>query len=342
MSMTQTVELGQRVADAREWLHEFLGEDTGGVVRLAIATGQGYPAVYRWRELPAFSIERSPFEGRDHGEMLDVLGQSMVTAADKGSDVFACPYPHDGRRRRGGAVERRHVHADIDGPANLDLVRDLGGVAVASGNLAFDGTPRSHVYLRLTESVSVGEHEALCRGFGQLVGGDAADLSKTADHDVLRPPGTLNHKRTEPRPVSWLIRPGAVKPWAPHRLAALLGQLDWPVTREWTEPPNGEPTGLAYGRVLGALHAAGRPVVVKSATEATASCPGPAHLNGDLHPSLSVRATVGRALVHCFAGCAPGDLLAPLGMTTADLFDPLDLLIVINNDDMPDNDEDES
>jgi len=45
----------------------------------------------------------------------------------------------------------------------------------------------------------------------------------------------------------------------------------------------------------------------------------PAH--DDRHPSLSIRELPdGRVLVHCFAGCEAGDILAAVGLTLTDLF----------------------
>ena len=44
----------------------------------------------------------------------------------------------------------------------------------------------------------------------------------------------------------------------------------------------------------------------------------PAH--ADRSPSLSVRDTGERILIHCFAGCAAEDILAAIGMTWRDLF----------------------
>lgn len=45
----------------------------------------------------------------------------------------------------------------------------------------------------------------------------------------------------------------------------------------------------------------------------------PAH--SDRSPSLSVRRTGDRVLVHCFAGCETGDVLAAVGLELKDLFD---------------------
>ena len=45
----------------------------------------------------------------------------------------------------------------------------------------------------------------------------------------------------------------------------------------------------------------------------------PAHEDSD--PSLAIReADDGRILVHCFAGCSPGDVMAALGLSLADLY----------------------
>ena len=49
----------------------------------------------------------------------------------------------------------------------------------------------------------------------------------------------------------------------------------------------------------------------------------PAHQ--DRSPSLSVRETDNRILVHCFGGCDVGEVLVAVGLALADLFDsPLD------------------
>lgn len=49
----------------------------------------------------------------------------------------------------------------------------------------------------------------------------------------------------------------------------------------------------------------------------------PAHQ--DRSPSLSIKQVDDRVLIHCFAGCEAGDVLAAVGLTLGDLFDkPLD------------------
>jgi hypothetical protein len=51
------------------------------------------------------------------------------------------------------------------------------------------------------------------------------------------------------------------------------------------------------------------------------SAPCPAH--DDKSPSLTIREnTDGAVLLHCFAGCAPGAVVAALGLELSDLFPP--------------------
>jgi hypothetical protein len=66
--------------------------------------------------------------------------------------------------------------------------------------------------------------------------------------------------------------------------------------------------------------------VLDRLTRVRQSAPGrwmarcPAHEDGG--PSLSIRETDdGRVLLHCFAGCANGDVLGAIGLRMSDLFD---------------------
>ncbi len=54
---------------------------------------------------------------------------------------------------------------------------------------------------------------------------------------------------------------------------------------------------------------------------ATAQCPGPMHNNGDRNPSLSLSRGRGLALINCWAGCEPKDVMAAMGKPMSDLFD---------------------
>lgn len=120
------------------------------------------------------------------------------------SDVYICPYLLSGRdRHKGTAVVRLMVHADIDGDLDPAEVERLGGIAISSGS---EG--HGHVYLALAEAADPHQHEALCAALGAHLG--YAD-AKISDNDLLRPPGTLNHKGRvdggSPTPVEWAVRP---------------------------------------------------------------------------------------------------------------------------------------
>lgn len=61
----------------------------------------------------------------------------------------------------------------------------------------------------------------------------------------------------------------------------------------------------------------------KSGTGWLIACPGPRHAHDDRRPSLKVdEGEGGRVLLHCHAGCDPGNILDALGLTAADLFHP--------------------
>lgn len=147
----------------------------------------------------------------------DDLAEVINSARDE--DVYLCPYlmPQKKRSKHLDGIEMRLVHADCDGDVDLDKVRDLNGFAVASG------TPgHAHVYVQLSTPVERLEHERLCRALGKYLGDADAKISAS---DVLRPPGTLNHKgraRGERSSVvEWLVRPTGVR-WDPKELAVLL------------------------------------------------------------------------------------------------------------------------
>jgi putative DNA primase/helicase len=138
----------------------------------------------------------------------------------KDHDVYVCPYVGSSKKRtKGKSVTRVLVHADVDND-DLDVgkVRELGGFAIATG------TPgHAHVYVPLAQSVSLVAHDALCRGLQKYFG---AKDAKCSDNDLLRPPGTLNHKPTldggDPAPVTWLV-PHDGSRVDPETLALQLG-----------------------------------------------------------------------------------------------------------------------
>lgn len=72
----------------------------------------------------------------------------------------------------------------------------------------------------------------------------------------------------------------------------------------------------ALYRIVGALDA------TPSGDGWKAHCPGPKHRRGDRDESLSIgEGYDGRVVINCFAGCDPTAILAPVGLTLADLFE---------------------
>ncbi len=122
-------------------------------------------------------------------------------------DIYVCPYlMREDRRAKGMAVDHRLLHSDIDrepfDSTKAEKLDSIGGFAIESGS-----PDHVHAYVPLSESVSVEQHEALCIGLGNYLGG--ADPGKHTDENVLRPPGTFNHKprvfdREPIAPVRWL------------------------------------------------------------------------------------------------------------------------------------------
>ena len=72
-----------------------------------------------------------------------------------------------------------------------------------------------------------------------------------------------------------------------------------------------------YERLRGALESHGGIVKETGTHRLTAQCPA----HDDRNPSLSVTGIEGSALLYCHAGCPADDVLAAIGLTTADLFD---------------------
>ncbi|GAA1987166.1 hypothetical protein GCM10009817_30840 [Terrabacter lapilli] len=145
----------------------------------------------------------------------DLLARNVAQEAAAGADVYLCPYLMAGSgRAKGAAVERRKVHADVDGQLDLDRVDRLSGYAVASGSAG-----HGHVYVDLDRPVPAAHHEALCRALGRYLGDADAKIS---DNDLLRPPGTWNHKAAPPRAVAWRRKPTGIA-WDPELLAQALG-----------------------------------------------------------------------------------------------------------------------
>lgn len=229
-----------QVDQALRYLEEFHADAHGGAVWVATDTRNAYPERGGWCETGPLRESRGLMAvTEDRAEFLESLVLSMVAeATQRSADVYVCPYPMGtAGRTASAATVRRHAHADIDGPTELDRVRSVGAFAVASGSSTGD-RPHAHVYVRLSRPVTASEHRALCKALGQHVGGHYADAGKINDNDVLRVPGTMNRKTTPPRPVSWLVEPDDARTWEPEELARMLGvKLDAEADREQIELP---------------------------------------------------------------------------------------------------------
>jgi putative DNA primase/helicase len=200
------------IADLADYLNACLG-DTQGRLHIGIGYG-GHVTDSGKYEFDKFIGSHYAWPGEGDQAVRELL------AAAPHSDMYVCPYlMHADKRTPAAAVARDHVHADIDhGALDLEKVRALDGFAVASG------TPgNGHVYVALTESVPAHWHKVLCRGLADYLGGGDAKISA---NDVLRPPGTFNHKSAgnggAPTPVEWRVRPPGVRA-DPQALARLLG-----------------------------------------------------------------------------------------------------------------------
>ena len=177
-------------------------------------------------------FEPKPFRWPDEAQK----AVEFILAESQQADVWLCPSPmlhdwtvEDGKkktgRRKGEAVSLFTVHADIDGQLDIEKVKSIeGAFAVASGSPG-----HAHVYVWLSEPITSAQHDALSKGLGAHLGN--ADVAKHSDNDLLRPPGTFNHKSAaaggEPTRVTWSVKP--VKTMDPRRLAEMLGvDLDAP------------------------------------------------------------------------------------------------------------------
>lgn len=228
------------MSDLTDYLRAVYGDTTG---RAHVAFGRKPRVTDDGRYEHENWVQTSFAWPAEADQMVREIGQELATGDPL--DVYVCPYlMHGNKRAKGAAVARRLVHADVDnGALNLARLVDLDGFAVGSGSPG-----NGHAYLPLSESVPGHWHTTLCRGLGTYLG--AVD-SKITDNDVLRPPGTWNHKPPtfgtgEPAPVVWLRHPSG-RLWDPHDLAAVLGvELSQNATTAGTSGPSGaaEPVEL--------------------------------------------------------------------------------------------------
>lgn len=140
------------------------------------------------------------------------------------TEIFICPALRSRpERTRGSNAPLWWVWADMDHKPTedqIDRINHLGGMTVLSGS---DG--HRHVYLPLDKPVTALLHKALCLALKDALG---AKDSKIAENDLLRLPGTLNWKRTEPKRVflkSRARRPRPASHW--KRILCMMTNKPW-------------------------------------------------------------------------------------------------------------------
>ena len=111
-------------------------------------------------------------------------------AASGNVDVYVCPAlretPH---RRKGNAAHHDLLFVDRDGHVPLDVaaLAELGSLLVVDSGTA----GHEHAYVKLADDPGPERREALCRALADRLGSCDA---KYSDNDLLRLPGTANHK----------------------------------------------------------------------------------------------------------------------------------------------------
>lgn len=139
-------------------------------------------------------------------EDVDSVLNSSDTRSEN-TEVFVAPSLRSTPSRKKGTNAPLHwVWADLDGTpsqSEMERVNALGAMTILSGT---EG--HRHVYLPLAKPVTPTTHEALCRALRAAINKDRkiAD-DKIAENDLLRLPGTLNWKTTNPNWV-WLKSAG--------------------------------------------------------------------------------------------------------------------------------------
>lgn len=127
-------------------------------------------------------------------------------------------------RKAGSAAPIMWVWADMDhSPTEqeMDRVNALGALSVLSGT---EG--HRHIYIPLDKPVTSSTHQALCRALRDALGAD----SKIADNDLLRLPGTLNWKTTQPKTV--FLKSGGRTPRDNKALVRLLTDM---TSKSWDD-----------------------------------------------------------------------------------------------------------
>ena len=189
------------------WLHVAVGYEPYYEDKGVTSTGRSCPKPFRWphQALDAMEFILAESAKADVWVCPNLMRQDWIWTADP--DTGCQQKKKKTGRRKGDAVARFTVHSDADGQVDIDKVKAIeGAFAVASGSPG-----HAHVYVRLSDpTITSAAHDALGKALGAYVVGADADC-KFSDNDLLRPPGTFNHKEAarggEPTAVTWLVKP---------------------------------------------------------------------------------------------------------------------------------------
>jgi AAA domain len=195
----------QRRSDLKRFLDAVYGTAVAGRAHWAVGIGGHLDASGKY-VFEKFSPQHFAYPGDETAPAVEV----MLSAADTG-DVYVCPYlMWADKRTPGAAVARPVLHDDWDGDLAdmaecLERVTQLDGFALQSGSPG-----HLQIYVPLAESIPATRHRELCEALHRYLPPGSDPGKKTAEN-LLRPPGTWNHKGRarggESALTTWMIRP---------------------------------------------------------------------------------------------------------------------------------------
>lgn len=222
----------------------------------------------------------------------------LIEARGRITDLYVGVAPRARQEGTRAAVERCHVvYVDADEPAAvaaLERHRPAPSMIVRSGTGA-------HGYWSLIEPVVPDELEAANRRLAHALG---ADMHATDAARILRPPGTLNFKRSEPASVTLAA---SLEVYA--NAAAIVGDLPDPPGRLAREDRASAPV-RPLGAVADPLASIEPPTYIEALTGRAVGRDGkvPCPFHEDRTPSLHAYPTVERGWC-CHAGCGGGTII---------------------------------
>src|ERR1700678_3152637 len=122
----------------------------------------------------------------------------LASQSASGYDVFVGMNPiKDGayRRTKGDIKDIRHVYLDLDRKGDEALQAIRNSSEVPAPNFVLDTSPGKHQVVWKVSGFSQAESESLLHNLANRFGGDLAATDSTR---VLRLPGFVNHKLSEP------------------------------------------------------------------------------------------------------------------------------------------------